>query len=203
MSELPPSQPQSFGSPQANWPPSSAQPIAPKAPKSGMGATKVILIVVGVFLVLGVIVFGLLVLVGWYVEKSTHKDANGQAAITLPFGSAQTLPCDKITEKDLGILIYPGARPIKSCLLTKTSTFTGLSDRLLTSDPSEKVVAFYKDKAGPGAQITSLPFGAGTQIQAQSQAGVSIRVLITQRTNASGSETHIQIDHVTQLEASK
>jgi hypothetical protein len=204
MSELPPNQHQAFGSPQpANWPPASPLPGGPNPPKSGMGATKVILIVVGVFLVLGVVVVGLLGFAGWYIVKSAHKDANGQTTLNSPFGSIKTLPSDQITENDLGIAIYPGAIPEKFGSVAKMSSFTVLSAHFRTTDPADKVIAFYKDKAGPGAQIMSLPFGVGTQIQLQGEAGAYVKILITQLTNQSGSETRIQIDHATQAEASK
>ena len=201
MSDLPPSQPQFSSSPQPNWPPSSGQPGAPA--KSGLGATKVILIVVGVFVVLGVMVVGLIGFTGWYIIKSAHKDANGQTTLSSPFGSIKTLPSDQITESDLGIAIYPGAVPEKLGSVAKMSSFTVLSAHFRTSDPADKVIAFYKDKAGPGAQVVSLPFGVGTQIQMQSQAGTSVKVLIEQLKIQSGSVTRIQIDHATQTEASK
>jgi hypothetical protein len=204
MSDLPPNQPHAFGSPQpANWPPTSTQPGGPNPPKSGMGATKVILIVVGVFVVLGVLVVGLIGFAGWYMVKSVHKDANGQTTLNSPFGTIKTLPSDQITEKDLGIAIYPGAFPEKLGSVAKLSSITLLSAHFRTSDSADKVIAFYKDKAGSGAQIMSLPFGVGTQIQIQGQAGTSIKVLITQLTNQSGSGTRIQIDHATQTEPSK
>jgi hypothetical protein len=201
MSDLPPNQPQSFGSPQPNWPPPSAQPGVP--PKSGMSATKVILIVVGVFLVLGVMVVGLLGVAGYYFVKSAHKDANGQTTLDSPFGSIKTLPSDQITEQDLGIAIYPGAIPEKFGSIAKMSSITVLSAHFRTTDSADKVIAFYKDKAGPGAQIMALPFGVGTQIQMQGQAGTSVKILITQLANQSESETRIQIDHATEAEASK
>ena len=205
MSELPPTQPPPLGSPQPNWPPTTAQPAAqPVAPaKSGMSATKIILIVVGVIVVLGILVVGVLGLAGWYIVKSVHRDANGQASLNLPFVSVQSVPSDKITEKDLGIPIYPGARPEKFGSLSKTDSFTILSAHFRTSDPGDKVIAFYKDKAGPDAQVIALPFGTGTQIQAQLEAGVSIKILITELTNTTGSGTRIQIDRSTQVESPK
>lgn len=168
-----------------------------------MSATKVILIVVGVFVVLGVLVVGLLGFAGWYIVKSAHKDANGQTSLNLPFLSVQTVPSDQITEKELGIAIYPGARPEKFGSISKTGPVTILSAHFRTTDPADKVIAYYKDKAGPAAQIMSLPFGVGTQIQVQSQAGTSVKILITQLAKASESETRIQIDHATQVNASK
>jgi hypothetical protein len=171
--------------------------------KSGMSATKVILIVVGVFLALGVLVVGLLGFAGWYIVKSAHKDANGQTTLNSPFGSIKTLASDQIKEQDLGIAIYPGATPERFGSVTKMGSFTVLSAHFRTSDRADKVIAFYKDKAGSGAQIMALPFGVGTQIQMPEQAGASIKVTITQLANQSASETRIQIDHATQTEESK
>jgi len=201
MSDLPPNQPQNFGTPQPNWPPSSGQPGAPA--KSGMSATKVILIVVAVFVVLGVMVVGLIGFTGWYIIKSAHKDANGQTTLSSPFGSIKTLPSDQIKEEDLGVAIYPGAVPEKFGSVATISSITVLSAHFRTLDSADKVIAFYRDKAGPSAQIVPLPFGVGTQIQMQGQAGTSVKILITQPTNQPGSETRIQIDHATQTESSK
>jgi len=201
MSDLPPNQPESYGSPQPNWPPSSGQPGAPA--KSGMSATKVILIVVGVFVVLGILVVGLLGFAGWYIVKSAHKDANGQTTLSSPFGSIKTVPSNQIKEEDLGIAIYPGAVPEKFGSIATMSSITVLSAHFRTSDSAVKVIAFYKNQAGPAAQIMSLPFGVGTQIQVQGQAGASVKILITQLANQSESETRIQIDHATQSESSR
>jgi hypothetical protein len=78
-----------------------------------------------------------------------------------------------------------------------------LSAHFRTLDSADKVIAFYRDKAGPSAQIVPLPFGVGTQIQMQGQAGTSVKILITQLTNQTGGETRIQIDHATQTAESK
>jgi hypothetical protein len=156
-----------------------------------MSATKVVLIIVGAFLVLGIIAVGVLGLGVWYVAKSTHKDANGQVTMNLPFGTIHTIPPDQITESDLGIPFYPGARCVTGAR-SETSGFTQLSAFFLTSDSTDNVIAFYKGKAGTGAQLITLPFG-GTQFDVPGQAGTSVRVLITQRKNTSGGATSIQI----------
>lgn len=168
-----------------------------------MSATKVILIVVGVFVVLGILVVGLLGFAGWYIVKSAHKDANGQTTLSSPFGSIKTVPSNQIKEEDLGIAIYPGAVPEKFGSIATMSSITVLSAHFRTSDSAVKVIAFYKNQAGPAAQIMSLPFGVGTQIQVQGQAGASVKILITQLANQSESETRIQIDHATQSESSR
>jgi len=202
MSDLTPNQPTVFGSQPAGAPPFPMQPVPAGPRKSGMSATKIVLIVVACFLVLGAIVIGVIGAGVWYIVKSTHTDSNGQVSMKLPFGSVRTIPFDQITESDLGIAIYPGAEPGKSAVRTETSAFTQLSAFFLTADSADKVIAFYKEKAGPGAQVMTLPFG-GTQFAVPGQAGTSIQVTITQRTNATVGKTRIQITRSTPAAAAK
>jgi hypothetical protein len=156
-----------------------------------MSATKIILIVVGVFVALGIIAVCVIGAGVWYIAKSAHKDANGQISMNLPFGSIHTLAPDQVKESDFGVPFYPGSRCLTGTR-TDTTSFTQLTATFLTEDSSDKVIAFYKDKAGPGAHTTTLPFG-GTQVTIPAQAGASIGVLIMQSKSTTAGETRIQI----------
>jgi hypothetical protein len=202
MSDITPNQPTPFGSQPAGVPPFQMQPVPAGPHKSGMSATKVVLIVVACFVVLGAIVVGIIGAGAWYIVKSAHTDANGQVSMKLPFGSVRTIPFDQIAESDLGIAIYPGAEPGKSVVRTETVAFTQLSAFFFTTDSADKVIAFYKEKAGPDARLMTLPFG-GTQFAVPGQAGTSIQVLITQGANATAGKTRIQITHTTPAAAAK
>jgi hypothetical protein len=201
MSEIPGNQPQPYGSPQDPFPQSYAQPPYAPQRKSGMSATQIVLIVVGVFVALGIIAACAVGVGVWYIAKSAHKDANGQISMNLPFGSIHTIAPDKVAESDFGVPFYPGSRCVTGTR-TETTAFSQLSAMFVTPDSGDKVIAFYKEKAGPGAQAVTMPFGA-TQVTMPAQAGASVTVLITQNKNAFAGETRIQIVRSTPNAAAK
>ena len=202
MADFTPNQPPATGSQSAGLPPYQLPPTTAGPRNSGMSATKIVLIVVACIVVLGATVVGIIGAGVWYVVKSAHTDANGQVSMKLPFGSVQTIPFDHIKESDLGIAIYPGAEPGKSAVRTETSAFSQLSAFFFTSDSTDKVIAFYKEKAGPDARMMTLPF-SGTQFMVPGQAGTSIQVMITQNPNVALGKTRIQITHTTPIAAPK
>jgi hypothetical protein len=201
MDELTPNQPQAFGSQPGATPPLIAQPIAAASRQKGMSVTKVIWIVVGCFTLVGIIAVGVFGAGIMYIIRSAKTDANGNVSMNLPFGSVRTIPFDSVSENDLGIAVYPGAEPGKTCVRTETSVFTQLSAFFLTSDPPDQVVTFYKLSAGPAAQSYGMPFG--TQITVQGQAGSSVQVLVTEGRKTDQGKTRIQITRTTPTAAAR
>lgn len=182
-------------------PPLAPQPISPSPRKPGSSALKIILIVVGVFFALGVI--GVCV-VGYGVyrfSKSVHKDANGQITMNTPFGAVHTVPSATLTESDLGIAIYPGAEPSKNGVRMDMGAKTMVTGIFLTPDSQDKVIAFYKDKAGPSATLITMP--DSTELNQPHGGESSVAIRIRQSAGEDGGKTRIIIQHVFQNAASK
>jgi len=152
-------------------------PYGAPAPKSGSSAVKIILIILGIFVGLGIIM-GSIVAYGVYrVAHSIHKDANGNITVTTPKGTITANSSDTLTAADLGIAIYPGATEGKAGLRMNIAGKSMVTANFLTPDSPDKVMAFYKDKAGPNAQtVTTI---AGGTITIQNGAN-SISVTVTQ-----------------------
>ena len=124
--------------------------IAPGAPpaKKGSSAVKIILMVLGVFFLLGALVVGGLIYGAYRIADSVKvQDDEGGARVETPFGTAETNKDPNAIADDLDVEIYPGATPVREG--SSTVTFGGMKVSTAvfeTSDPSQKVYAFYKDE---------------------------------------------------------
>ena len=178
--------------------PGSFQPVPPPVgsppPKSGSSAVKIILIIVGVIFFLGLVVAGIVGYGIYRVAHSIHKDANGQITINTPKGAISENPNETMTASDLGIAIYPGATQGKGSLRMTIGGKSMVTANFLTPDSPDKVFAFYKDKAGPNAQIMSTGDGGIITIQNGSN---SVTVTVNQSASENNGETQITIVNTT------
>jgi hypothetical protein len=174
--------------------PGSYQPVPPPVgapqPKSGSSALKIILIILAVFVGIGIIGAGIVGYGIYRVAHSIHKDADGNISVNTPKGTITANSSDTFTESDLGIAIYPGATQGKGGLRMTIAGKTMVSANFLTPDSPDKVIAFYKDKAGPNAQ--TMTTGAGGMITMQNGSN-SVTVTVAQSASEHNGETQITI----------
>lgn len=166
------------------------QPVGAPPPKSGSSALKIILIILAVFVGLGVVVAGIVGYGIYRVAHSIHKDAGGNITVTTPKGTITANSSETFTESDLGIAIYPGATQRKGGLRMTIAGKTMVTASFLTPDSPDKVIAFYKDKAGPNAQ--TMTTGAGGMITMQNGAN-SVTVTVNRSASENNGETQITI----------
>jgi hypothetical protein len=175
-------------------PPGSFQPVPPPVgappPKSGSSALKIILIILAVFVGLGIIGAGIVAYGVYRVAHSIHKDAEGNISVTTPKGTITANSSDTFTESDLGIAIYPGATQGKGGLRMTIAGKSMVTANFLTPDSPDKVIAFYKGKAGPNAQ--TMTTGAGGMITMQNGSS-SVTVTVSQSASENNGETQITI----------
>ena len=161
-------------------------------PQKGSSALKIILIIVGIFVVIGVIVVGV---VGYGIYRVAHtikKDATtGQISLNTPGGAFSANTSNTITESDLGIAIYPGAAQAKGGLRMNIAGKSMVSANFLTADSKDQVIAFYKDKVGPTAQ--SIMTDNGAQFVAAASNGDTVTVSISQIAGMNDGKTQITI----------
>lgn len=168
-------------------------PVAAPAPAKGggSGVLKVILIVVGVFVILGVLAISTVGLIAWRVARTTHLRHEGDhVKVDSPFGSLETSKNPEEMARDLGVDIYPGARAEKNG--SATASFAGIrtaSAVFKSSDSVDQVSAFYKAKL-PNAMVTTSDENHCTII-AQDQKNMT-----TVNIQADDGQTKIQITHV-------
>jgi len=179
-----------------------APPPASTPPKSGgSSAIKIILIIVGVFVFLGVMVVAVIGYGVYRVRKAIHVDSStGAATLSVPGMSMNADPGMKFTSSELGTDIYPGAEPKKSGNMRMSIAGSSVvTAAFLTSDSTDKVVAFYKDKLGSDA--TSMDFGGTAILTAKRTDREQVTVTIVQHANQEDGKTQIQIQHTTAAQA--
>ena len=177
--------------------PGSFQPVPPPvgapAPQSGSSAVKIILIILGIFVGLGIIVAGIVGYSVYRVARSVHKDANGNISVTTPKGTITANSSSTLTAADLGIAIYPGATEGKGGMRMNIAGKSMVTANFLTPDSPDKVMAFYKGQAGPNAQtVTTI---AGGTITIQNGAN-SISVTVTQAASPNNNQTQFTIVNI-------
>ena len=178
------SDPSSDQSPQIPSSQDSPQPLSPPksigvpAPDSDSRVIKAVLITVAIFVGLGVIAVGVIGISMWYFAKSVHN-----------------VPSATFTESDLGIAIYPGAEPSLLGSRAEIAGTTMLRATYFTSDSVDKVIAFYKEKAGPNAHPITMSHGIGFRLPAA--GGDVTTVKVARMPDESGGKTYIMIEHVT------
>ena len=138
-------------------PAAAAQPITPAPPsKGGSSALKMVLIIVGVIVLIGILGVATIGIVGYRIAKSAHVSQKGDnVKVETPFGSMETSTDPDKTAEELGVEIYPGAQVQKTG--TASVTFGSLhtvTANFESSDSVDKICDFYKQKF-PSAQVSS------------------------------------------------
>jgi len=173
-------------------PPNPAyQNVPPPPTTSGNTVLKIVLIVIGVFVLLGVIVAGVIGVGVYKMAKSVHKDSSGNVSINTPGGSITTGLNANVTAADLGVDLYPGATTGEGSMNMKSPNGSMVTAVYLSPDPSDKIVSFYKEKLGDQASIVQT--SNGTVLSAGQKDKDNIVITIT----SDGSSSKITIVHVT------
>ena len=171
------------------------QPVAAAPPpKQGSSALKIVLIIVGIFVGLGILAAGV---VGYGIYKVAHAvktAANGQISINSPGGGFTANTAQTFSASDLGIAVYPGATQAKGGLHMTIAGKSMVSANFLTSDSKDQVIAFYKDKAGPGAQVMTTDGGGVISVTNGNDA---LSITVAQNANSNDGKTQIIIIHTT------
>jgi hypothetical protein len=172
---------QSYAQPVAAYVPYPATGYA--APKQGPSALKIVVIVVGIFVGLGLIGVGFLSYGIYKVMKSSNITASTR----------------QVTEADLGVPIYPGAEQGKASVRMTVAGKDMLTATFLAPDSKEQVVAFYKSSLGPEAEATT-SFN-GQSFTLDKGAGELVVVSVSEQPGGIGGKTQIVIMHSTKAAA--
>ena len=173
-------------------PPNPAYPNIPPPPTtSGNTVLKIVLIVIGVFVLLGVIVAGVVGVEVYKMAKSVDKGRNGNVSISTPNGTITTGQSANVTAADLGVNLYPGASTGEGSMNMKTPNGSMVTAVYLSPDPSDKIVAFYKEELGDQASIVQT--SNGTVLSAGEKDKDNVLITIT----SEGNSSKIAIVHVT------
>jgi hypothetical protein len=170
-----------------------ATPVASAPPPaSGGGALKVILIVVGVIVLVGVLCVASIGFFALRVARHTRVRQDGNnVKVETPFGTVETTKDPQQAARDLGVDLYPGARVLDNG--TASATFGNIHSaaaKLQSSDSLDAVSSFYKTKF-PNAAVTTSDQNHCTIIASDNKSIITINI------EATGDGTKIQISRVT------
>jgi zinc-ribbon domain len=172
-------------------------PVAPApavtAPSSG--ALKLILIIVGAVVCLGMlsvvaVMFGI-----WRVSRSVHVDRSGGVTISTPGGKISTgrTSTAHLTETEVGAPIYPGAIAEEGGFKLGAENGSMATYVFKTSDSVPQVLAFYRDKFGPKTSVIETPQGGIVTAAKNDNEGI----MVTIGRDESEDKTSIAITHTT------
>ena len=156
-------------------PPVYGQPGAP--PPGGSSTVKVILIVVGVLVGVGILSSILATFAFWRMSRGVHVNSRGDGVtLSTKDGTITTGSAANVTEADLGVPIYPGATRREGGVNIRSGTKSMVTAVFTTTDSVEKVVDFYKDKLGANPSVVQSPTGAVLSSSDNDKQGVMVTV---------------------------
>jgi hypothetical protein len=134
--------------------PSYAPTVAEPAKSSN--AVKIMLLVLGAIVVLGILGTVTATLIGLHVARHTRiNTSRGGVKIESPLGTVETSKNPDDVAKDLGIDVYPGARTLDNGAASVNMGGTRtVAANFETDDPPRKVADFYRSKF-PDAKIST------------------------------------------------
>jgi hypothetical protein len=183
--------------------PSGQVPVgqAPAAVAPSSGALKIVLIIVGAVICLGMlsavaVMFGL-----WRISRSVHVDQTGGVTITTPGGKFSTGHTSgaHLSETEVGAPIYPGAVAEEGGFKLGADSGSMATYVFKTSDSVAQVLAFYRDKFGPKTSVIETPQGGIVTAAKNDNEGI----MVTVGRNENEDKTSIAITHTTSTKDSR
>jgi hypothetical protein len=147
--------PMPFGGGGEPVPGAAPPPVTRAASSGGGGVLKIILIVIGIFVVLGIAGAAATAFGVWKLAKATRVQQHGERVrVTSPLGTVETNQNPEQTLRQTGVDPYPGATAVPSSstaiavggMKTATAEFE-------TPDTPQQVARFYKSRF-PNASLT-------------------------------------------------
>src|SRR2546426_221996 len=161
---------------------SASAALSAASPKSE-GALKVFLMVVGVFIGLGILRGMAVTFVLWRLSRSVNVNRSGQVSINTPGGKISVGPGAEVSEAELGVPLYPGAKREEGSFQLSTAEGTMATYVFKTGDSPAQVMAFYRGKLDP--KTSFLETTDGGMITSDNRATVGFLITVG-RDNADG-----------------
>jgi hypothetical protein len=161
------------------------------APASGNNALKIVLIIVGAVVLIGVLGIASIAFIGLRIAHHTrvHQDGNN-VRVETPFGTVESTKDPQEAARNIGVEIYPGAQVLdRGAQIANFGSMHTVSASFETSDPLDRVSSFYKSKF-PNARVTSSQSNHCTIVSNDPKNLVTINI------DADGDKTKIQIARV-------
>lgn len=177
--------------PESGVMPAYTQPAPIGVPPSSSNPLKIILLVIGGVLLLGLIGSAVATYIGLHIAHNTRiEDSDGNVKVQGPFGTVETTKDPEQAAKDLGIDVYPGAQALREgAASVNIAGSRTVAANFQTDDPPEKVAEFYKAKF-PSAKI------AVSDGKRYSIISMETKHIVTIHIEPEGSKTLIHIANV-------
>jgi hypothetical protein len=170
----------------------SSPAVAPANPNSS--AVKIILIVVGVFVGLGILGAAIFAFTVWRFSRGIHVEGKGdKISLSTPGGTFSTSQSQTFSASELGVDPYPGATNGHGSMKVSLPDGSMVTGIFISSDSKDKVVDFYKGKLGSGASMIDTP--SGTIFTLGKSEKESVMVTITAEASQNDGKTQIAIVH--------
>jgi len=170
------------------------QPVTAAAPPPGSGssAVKIILIVVGAIVGLGMLTAIIFMFGVWRVSRAMHVNSAGDSVtVSTPNGTITAGNTAAVSEADLGVAIYPGAARSEGGMQVNSGNGSIVTVIYSTSDPVSKVVDFYKGKLGENTSV--IETGSGAVITSGKENKEGLVITVSSDPSANGGQTQITI----------
>lgn len=172
-------------------------PVSPAPPKSGSPVVKIIVIVVGVMVLLGVLAAASCAFMIYRAKQRMHQFSE-QIESSIPIQTLPSSPGQSPSENpggapavDMGDLGYPGATAGHGSSQSLFGQAGIKVQEYFTSDSIDAVVAYYRNKLGSNAMVTQNAGNAVVQI-----AGGGSLTTIHIATDTSSGKTKITISSI-------
>lgn len=169
----------------------AASPAAPGRPAQSSGL-KIVLIVVGVIIGLGILGTAVSAFMAWRFARNVRVESkNGNVEVRTPLGTVVSTDNPEEAARNLGVDVYPGASAVKGSAASVSMGGThNVTAEFVTDDPPAKVAGFYNKK---------FPRATVSQSEGDHYAIVSMsdRGMITIGIEPEDGKTHIKIATVT------
>ncbi len=177
------------GSGFAARPAMQAIPNSATAPASS-NAVKIVLVVIAVLVGLTVIGGVTATLIGLKIARGVKVETQGDhARVVTPFGTVESDGDAVQAARNLGVDVYPGARPLPGASSVKMGGFSTVTASFETPDPPDAVQAWYHSRF-PRSNLSVNDQNSHTLAFATDKGMVSIVI------EATGRGSHIQISNV-------
>jgi hypothetical protein len=172
-------------------PAAAPKPVATAPATTSSNGLKTILIVFAVIVALGIVGTMAATFIGLSIARRTKvTERDGKVKVETPFGAVVSSEDPEDAAKNLGVDIYPGAKPMKgeSANVAVGGMHT-VSVEMVSDDSPDKVAEFYRAKF-PGANVSVTDEGETTIVSTGKKGIVTINI------EPQGDKTHIHIANV-------
>lgn len=178
--------------PASSVPPVAAVPTPQARSNQGGSALKIVLIVVGVIVLIGILGVASIGFFAWRIARHTHVRQEGDnVKVETPFGTVESTKDPQEAARNLGVDLYPGAKVLKDG--TASASFGGVHSVTVSMDSDDsidKVTSFYKSKF-PNAMVTTSDSNQSTIVTNDHKNLITINI------RSDGDRTKILITNVT------